>query len=117
MVKSIRVAILDDHQGMIDGYRFRLKDTPDIQYIGAAMHGEDLEPMLAQNPVDVLLLDVQVPTSLQNPNPYPILHLIPKLLQMYPHLTVLAISMHTQQTMINAVMDAGASGYILKDDQ
>lgn len=117
LVRSIRVAILDDHQGIIDGYRFRLKDTSDIQYVGAAMYGEDLEPLLVENPVDVLLLDVQVPTSLQNPNPYPILHVIPKLLQMYPHLAVLAISMHTQRTLINAVMDAGASGYILKDDQ
>jgi len=117
MKDKIRVAILDDHQGIIDGYLYRLGSAQDIDVVATALYGEDLEPILAKKPVDVLVLDVQMPTSPTNPNPYPILYLIPRLLEIYPNLVVLVISMHTQRTLINAVMEAGASGYVVKDDQ
>jgi two-component system, NarL family, nitrate/nitrite response regulator NarL len=114
---KIRIAILDDHQGIIDGYLYRLSNAHDIDVVFTLSYGEALEAMLAQQPVDVLLLDVSVPTSPQNANPYPILHLIPRLLQTYPDLEILVISMYSQRALINSVMEAGASGFILKDDQ
>jgi two-component system nitrate/nitrite response regulator NarL len=117
MKDKIRVAILDDHQGIIDGYLYRLGSATDIEVVATILFGEDLEQKLAKQPVDVLVLDVQIPTSPTNPNPYPILYMIPRLLEIYPNLVVLVISMHTQRTLINAVMEAGASGYIVKDDQ
>jgi DNA-binding NarL/FixJ family response regulator len=117
MQEKIRVAILDDHQSIIDGYNYRLSHAPEIEVVATAMCGEELEPLLSSHPVDVLLLDVLVPTSPSNRNPYPILHLIPKLLQTYPNLSILVMSMHAQRSLIRAVVEAGASGYILKDDQ
>jgi DNA-binding NarL/FixJ family response regulator len=116
MIAKIRVAILDDHQSIIDGYRYRLASSTDIEVVATALYGEDLVALLAQYPVDVLLLDVSVPTSQDNPSPYPILRLIPELLQIYPNLSVLVISVYTQRTLIRAVMEAGGNGYILKDD-
>ena len=117
MADKIRVAILENHQGIIDGYQFRLGASPDIEIVATATWGEALEPMLAQSQADVVLLDVHVPTSPDNLNPYPILHLIPRLLEIYPGLVILVISMHNQRKLIEAVMEAGASGYVLKDDQ
>lgn len=117
MRSKIRVAILDDHQGIIDGYLFRLSAATDIEVVATVTYGEALEAMLAEHPADLLLLDVQVPTSPENKNSYPILFVIPKLLKLYPDLVVLVVSMHAQRTLINAVMESGASGYILKDDQ
>lgn len=117
MSNKIRVAILDDHPGIIDGYLYRLSNAPDIEVVATLLYGSQLEPTIARQPVDVLLLDVNVPSSPTNPNPYPLLHLIPKLLDQYPNLAVLVISMYAQRTLIQAVMDAGARGYILKDDQ
>ena len=117
MSDKIRVAILENHQGIIDGYQFRLGTSPDIEIVATAAYGEALEPMLAHSPADVLLLDVHVPTSRDNLNPYPILHLIPRLLETYPSLVILVISMHNQRKLIEAVMAAGASGFVLKDDQ
>ncbi|CAG0980226.1 Transcriptional regulatory protein DegU [Anaerolineae bacterium] len=116
MPSKIRVAILEDHQSTIDGYLYRLKDLSQFEVVVTAAFGDELEPILAQYPMDILLLDVNVPTSSSNPNPYPILHVIPNLLQKYPTLTILVISMLTERALIQAVMDAGASGYILKDD-
>ncbi len=117
MEPKIRIAILDDHQSIVDGYIFRFGQTPEIEFVASAAFGSDLEPLLDEHKIDVLLLDIQVPTSPENPNPYPILHLIPKILQRYPTLNILVISMHNQAALIKAVMEAGASGYILKDDQ
>lgn len=111
-----RVSILDDHQGIIDGYVMRLGQVPEIELAGTANFGVDLEPMLAEHPTDVLILDVHVPTGPQNINPYPILHAIPRLLDTYADLSILVISMYAQRTLVKAVMDAGASGYVLKDD-
>jgi two-component system nitrate/nitrite response regulator NarL len=113
----IRVSILDDHQSIIDGYVYRLSRVPGLEIVSTISYGEELEPSLAAHPVDVLLLDINVPTSAENPNPYPILHNIPSLLEKYPNLHILVISMYAERGLIRAVMEAGASGYVLKDDR
>ncbi|HSK88453.1 MAG TPA: response regulator transcription factor, partial [Anaerolineales bacterium] len=115
--EKVRVAILDDHQSIVDGFIYRLSSTPEIEVVATATLGEELEPLLARHPVDVLLLDLSVRTSLDNPNPYPILHAIPKLLQKYANLSVLIISMFSESGLMRSLIEAGASGYILKDDQ
>lgn len=117
MTANIRVAILDDHQGIIDGYLYRLNGAEDIEVVATMTYGEELEPTLDEQSIDVLLLDVQVPTSQNNINLFPILHLMPKLLQRYPSLYILIISMHHQRTLIKSMMESGASGFILKDDK
>ncbi len=117
MSQTIKVAILEDHQSIVDGYTFRLEKDSEIQVMAICAYGEELESMLADKDVDVLFLDINVPTSKDNPNPYPILHLIPKLLQKYPQLNILVISMHHQASLIKNVMEAGASGFIMKDDR
>lgn len=114
--KCIRVAILDDHPTMIDGYRLRISADPQIEIVATIRYGEDLESMLTHIQVDVLLLDVHVPTSPENSNPYPVLHLIPMLLQRYRYLSILVVSMYSQPALISSILKAGASGYILKDD-
>lgn len=116
MRRKIRVAILDDHQAIIDGYLYRLKGAPDIEVVATLRYGSQLESALASHPIDVLLLDLQVPISSSNSNPYPVLHDIPRLLQSYPDLSILVMSMHAQPALIHAMLEAGASGYILKDD-
>lgn len=116
MSYTIRVAILEDHPLMIKGYESSLSTAPHIEVVATTRYGEDLLPMLAQQPIDLLLLDVQVPTSETNRTIYPILSTIPKIIEMYPSLRVLVSSMHNDRALIQAIMDNGASGYILKDD-
>lgn len=107
---------MDDHQSIVDGYRYRLSQVPEIELVATLGYGDDLEPALKEQPVDILILDVNVPVSPKNPNPYPILHTIPKLLQLYPDLAILVISMFGDRSLIRAVVEAGISGYILKSD-
>lgn len=117
MAKPIRVIILDDHQSIIDGYLYRLIKEPQIEVVATLTFGEDLEPALAMHPADVLLLDVNVPNSPEESDPYPILHTMPKLLDMYPGLNILIITMYNEPELIRKVLEAGASGYLLKEDQ
>jgi DNA-binding NarL/FixJ family response regulator len=117
MLSEIRVAILDDHQSIIDGFTYRLSMDPKIQIVGTATYGKNLEPMIADHEVDVLLLDVSVPNSAEDHNPYPVLNIIPRLLKNYPTLNILIISMFTQHSLIDALVNSGISGYIFKDDQ
>jgi len=116
MLPKIRLAILEDHQSIVDGYMLRLGRTPQIEIVGVASSGAELEELLRRTAVDIVFLDVNAPTDSDNPSPYPILHVIPSLKQKYPDLSILIISMIAERALINGVMSAGASGYILKDD-
>ncbi len=117
MADQVRVVVLEDHQSIIDGYSFRLAQTPEIQVVGSAHYGEELDGLLREYPADVLLLDVNVPTSTTNHNPFPILHAVSTALKKHPALSILVISMLTQRTLVSSLVDAGVSGYIFKDDQ
>jgi DNA-binding NarL/FixJ family response regulator len=116
MKEKIHIMIMDDHQSIVDGYLFRLSQTPQIEVIRTLAYGDDLEPSLRVHSVDVLILDVEVPASPANPNPYPILHVIPKLVQSYPAMAIIVISMHNEPSLVRALIEAGARGYILKND-
>lgn len=116
MPNVINVAILEDHQSTIDGYQLRLSENPGTRVVASCLFSEGLKGMLENNPVDVLILDINVPISNENRNIQPIHQLITGLKQEFPKLTILVISMHAQRTMIKTILKAGTSGYILKDD-
>lgn len=117
MAKKIRVTLLDDHQSILDGYMYRLGKVKQIEVVAAIRFGNDLEPSLKEHPTDVLLLDISAPMSADDPTPFPVQHEIAKLRHDCPEMVILVISMYTESAMIRAVMEAGANGYILKDDQ
>jgi two-component system nitrate/nitrite response regulator NarL len=107
---------LEDHQGIIDGYVLRLKEEPSLQIVGIARYADELDPMLAENPTDILIMDMEVPISRTNSNLYKIMQVIPKLAQKYPAMKILIISMHTQVVLIERLVELGIGGYIFKHD-
>jgi two-component system capsular synthesis response regulator RcsB len=117
MEETIKVAIIDDHQSIIDGYVHRLESRPEVEVVASGLNGEDLQTILSGQPVDVLLLDLNIPSSPKDPNPYPIFHALPALLRTYPQLKIIVISMFTQLSLVKAMFDLGISAYIFKDDQ
>jgi two-component system response regulator DesR len=72
--------------------------------------------MLAETPVDIALMDVKVPQQHGSPDFYPILRVLPQLVKTYPEMAVLVISAFLEPTIILGVIDAGANGFIYKDD-
>lgn len=115
--EKINVAILDDHQSILDGYMMRLSQDQNINIVAAMVFADELEPALENYPTDVLILDVSVPISLDNPMNYPILHVIPRILNRYPKIHILVISEFEEQSLIDRLVKAGVSGYILKNDR
>jgi len=116
MAAKTRVTILDDHQSILDGYLYRLSSVREIQVVDTIRFGNELRPSLTKNPTDVLILDVSAPLAANDPSPFPILHVISTLLQDHPDLAILVISMHSEPALVQAVLEAGATGYVLKDD-
>jgi DNA-binding NarL/FixJ family response regulator len=112
----INVSILDDHQGIIDGYLYRLKDEPSLKISGIANFGEELDPMLARHITDVLILDIGVPVSRTNPTSFLIMQVIPRLKRTFPRMKFLVISMHAEIVLIEKLVELGINGYIVKSD-
>jgi DNA-binding NarL/FixJ family response regulator len=112
----IRVAAADDHPYMLDGYRQRLENQPGLALVATCRSGAEIPEMLAAHPVDLLIADIELPTSADNPRPYETLVRISEFTGLYPGLDVLVISYHNPLVMMNAALDSGASGYVQKDD-
>lgn len=117
MVDRIRIAIVDDHQSIIDGYLLRLGSLPEVEVVASGRNGKDLQDILAGQPVDILLLDLSIPTSAQDRNLYPVFHELPALMRKHPDLKIIVISMFTQLSLVKAMFDLGISAYIFKDDE
>jgi two-component system, NarL family, nitrate/nitrite response regulator NarL len=117
MNEFIQLGILENHQDVIDNYLSRLANAPDIQVTPPIRFGELLAPALQAQSLDVLILDVSVPTSSSNPAPYPIVDLISTLVKTYPSMDILVISLFTQFSLVRLLIEAGVRGYILKDDR
>jgi hypothetical protein len=73
MTTTVGVAILDDHQATLDGCRYRLAGAPDITVVATAAYWSEMEALLAARDCDVLLMDINVPASPDNPLPFSIL--------------------------------------------
>ena len=117
MEEKIKVAIIDDHQSIIDGYVHRLESMPEVEIVASGLNGQNLQDVLAAQEVDVLLLDLSIPSSETNRNPYPVFHELPAILREHPTLKIIVISMFTQLSLVQAMLDLGISAYIFKDDQ
>ncbi len=114
--QRVHIAVLDDHQSIIDGYLFRLNQDKRLSLSGVAHFADELEPILEQRPVDILLLDISVPMSAKNEAHYTVRTFIPNLVINHPSLKILVISMHTEQVIIESLIDMGVRGYIFKND-
>jgi DNA-binding NarL/FixJ family response regulator len=117
MEPIVRVAILEDHQSIIDGLIFRLNPSKEIEVVASAPYGEDLLPMLRKFPTDVLLLDLSVPTSSENLNQFPMLLTIHELQKEFPALKIIIISTFKERGLVKAAIDRKVHGYIFKDDR
>lgn len=104
----IRLLIVDDHKMMIDGIKALLRDAEDMTVIGDAANGAEVISRLENTPVDLVLMDITMPVM----NGIDATAHITKL---YPHIRVIALTMHSERTFISRILKAGAAGYVLKN--
>ncbi|MGK7395841.1 MAG: response regulator [Candidatus Cyclobacteriaceae bacterium M3_2C_046] len=103
----IKIIIADDHQLFREGLKSIL-DQDGIQVISEANSGSDLITKLKDQQPDVILLDIDMPDI----NGIEATKIIKK---QYPRLNILILSSFVHHKQILEVIQAGASGFIIKN--
>lgn len=104
----ITIAIAEDHQSLIDGVELLLKYEEEISIVGMANDGEELLKIVRLKRPKVVLTDIRMPKI----DGIAATRIIKKEL---PHTKIIAFSMFDQEDAVRQMIDAGASGYILKN--
>ena len=108
MESPIKVLIADDHQIIIDGIHLMCEDVQDIQCVGSASNGEEAYDFVTNNSVDVVLMDVNMPVMNG-------IDACKKIKAQNDDISVLALTMFQEVSLIKKMMANGASGYLLKN--
>lgn len=105
---SIRILIVDDHHVVRRGLVFFLRTQKDFDIVGEAANGrEAVEMVLSLNP-DVILMDLAMPEM----DGIQATRLIKKA---HPNVKVLMLTSFSDQDHVIPALEAGASGFQLKD--
>ena len=106
--KKIKIAIVDDHQIIIDGLVALLNQHPQINTSVTANDGKQMLELLKTNAVDVLLTDVMMPGMNG-------MQLAKAVKERFPEIKIIALSMSGQGDIVEEMInDADIAGYILK---
>ena len=104
----ITVAIVDDHKMFRDGVASILNHEKDLKVIWTAANSQETLEQIEKVFPDVLLMDITLGKESG-------ITLTTLLIDKYPKLKTLAISMHYEDNYIVKILEEGAKGYLLKD--
>ncbi|MAE67208.1 MAG: DNA-binding response regulator [Phycisphaeraceae bacterium] len=105
---SRRIILADDHKIMRAGLRSLLEKQHDLQVIGEAEDGRTAVEMARDHAPDLVIMDIGMP-GLNG------IEATRQILSELPDVKVLALSMHSRAQFVGRMLEAGASGYLLKD--
>jgi len=105
----VRILIADDHHVVRTGLRALLESKAGWQVCAEATNGREAVEQAGQLKPDVAVLDIGMPLL----NGVEATRQIRKLA---PHTEILILTMHDSELLVQEVLEAGAHGYILKDD-
>lgn len=107
--KKIKVALVDDHQIVIDGLLSLLKGTDSVELVFSTTAPEEVLGLLQVHEVDILITDVMMPVLPGN-------ELARLARKSFPQLRILALSMSGQGDLVNEMInEADIAGYVLKN--
>jgi len=104
----IRVAIIDDHKVVAEGFERLINDSENMRVIGNAYSVAGCLEMLETTHPDVLLLDINLPDGNG-------IRLCAEIKAKYPQIKILMLTSYNEMFTINNAFEAGADGYILKN--
>ncbi len=110
MTRAIRVVLIDDHTIMREGLKKILNQDRQSRFevVGEFADGQAFLEFLKHHICDVALLDIQMPKKAGDS----ILEICTKL---YPHVSIVILSMNTNEYMIERTIKSGALGYLAKE--
>jgi len=104
----ITVLLADDHALVRRGFRRLLEDDPDLAVVGEASNGEEAIRLAASLMPHVIVMDAAMPGTSG-------LAAIRVILEQRPSARILMLSMHSEETLVQQALAAGACGYVLKN--
>jgi DNA-binding NarL/FixJ family response regulator len=105
---TTRIILADDHEIVRAGLRNALLQLTNLSVIGEVGSGPELFEMLAEHPIDLLLIDVAMPD-------FEPIAAVRQIKAQYPNLKVLVVSAHADESYLVGLLDVGVDGYHLKD--
>ena len=107
-MKKIKVLLVDDHELIREGIKNSLKDQESIDIIGGVQNGEEAISFLNGSSVDIIIMDLSMP----HVDGFSATRTI---VEKYPKVNVIILTIHNEISMIQEALKAGASGYLLKN--
>jgi DNA-binding NarL/FixJ family response regulator len=109
MTAKIKIFIVDDHPLFRHGLREFVQADPRFEVVGECGDGNAALQDIPRAKPQVAILDVNLPKRSG-------LEVVRALRAARPPVACLMLTMHAQESTFNAAMDAGAQGYLLKED-
>lgn len=109
MINKHRICIAEDHAILRAGLRALLAAHPDVEIVAEAADGLELLGAIQQYIPDLVLMDLSMP-KLHG------LEAIVEIHKRHPEVKILVLTMHDAEEYVLAALQAGALGYVLKDN-
>lgn len=105
---EITLMIAEDHQMFREGVINNISKKKGIRFIGEAGNGEQLLELLEQKTPDIILMDIKMP-EMDGMTATRII------MDKFPSVKVIALTMYDNDDSIIGMLEAGATGYLLKN--
>jgi DNA-binding NarL/FixJ family response regulator len=108
-VKDIyKVFIVDDHKIFREGLVFMISKIKRFEVVGEASNGKDLLEIIDDLDVDIIIMDISMP-GVDG------IEATAKVLEKKPDIKVIALTMFSDEEYYYKMIQAGVSGYLLKE--
>lgn len=107
-MSKISLAVVDDHQVVIDGLLTMLSGYPELDVVYTTTESQDFLTYVATAQVDIVLLDINMP-ELDG------LELCGRILATRRDIKVIAFSSFDDTNYVKQILRKGAMGYVLKN--
>ena len=107
-IGKTRILVCDDHTLFLEGIKALLRDQASLEIIGAARDGRQAVELVKELKPDVLLMDVSMPDMTG-------FDATRRIREFDQDVKVLILTMHDEEELVARCLEAGASGYIIKD--
>ena len=104
---AVRILIADDHKIVREGLCAMFEKQAEMEVIGEAEDGVTAVQLARELRPDVIILDVSMPEMDG-------IDATRRLLKDVPETKIIALSMFAKKTFVTKMLEAGASGYVLK---
>ena len=103
-----KILVVDDHSIIRQGLCALLEKQPDIEIVGAVEDGKKAIELTEELVPDIVIMDITMPTLNG-------VDATRKIIEKFPGIKVIALSMHSSRRFVAEMLKAGASGYMLKE--